>query len=313
MRRTLAGFPRLEPLLDREGGALSGGEQAAPRDRPVPRLRARAHPPRRADGGHPALHRRCDRRPPPGPQPRAGRHHRDGGAEPRFHHRALRPGAAASEGGDLRRGQGGGCRQPRPHRGVHGLRRGRERGRGAPEPRPARRRKPCAALGFRARRACRRGAGRPSAVRRRPLPVEAARAAPGRRIEPAAPVEPIASIGLAAPRPQREDFLHDRPATHPRAARGDRPRARHEHVRRPRPGVPRRHAGHPRRLRRRGRDAGPSAPRPLSPDGGLSPFARGEPPQRLVREDRSAGRPARAAPRPDGRPEGQRVSRGGCR
>ena len=27
VRRTLAGFPRLEPLLDREGGALSGGEQ----------------------------------------------------------------------------------------------------------------------------------------------------------------------------------------------------------------------------------------------------------------------------------------------
>ena len=27
IRRTLAGFPRLEPLLDREGGALSGGEQ----------------------------------------------------------------------------------------------------------------------------------------------------------------------------------------------------------------------------------------------------------------------------------------------
>ena len=37
-------------------------------------------------------------------------------------------------------------------------------------PAPARRRKPCAALGFRARRACRRGAGRPSAVRPPPAP-----------------------------------------------------------------------------------------------------------------------------------------------
>ena len=40
------------------------------------------------------------------------------------------------------------------------------------------------------------------------------------------------------PRPQREDCLHDRPATHPRPAQGDRRRARHAHVRREDPGVP---------------------------------------------------------------------------
>ena len=40
-------------------------------------------------------------------------------------------------------------------------------------------------------------------------------------------------VRSAGPGPQREDFLHDRSATDPRPAQGDRSRARHEHVRHP--------------------------------------------------------------------------------
>ena len=243
VRRILAGFPRLEPLLDREGGALSGRRAAASRDRALPHLRARAGAPRRADGRHPALHRRRDHRAAAQPQPRAGRHHRHGGAEPRLHHRAFRPGAAAPEGGHQRRGQGGGRRGPRPHRGVHGIRR---RGRWSRV--SIRRARPVRRCGH--RRGARPGANRGTRAGRRPDSVprrRRTRFGPARAaVLPGSVRRRSGPVRAAGPGPQREDFLHDRSATDPHPAQGDRRGARHEHVRRPRPGVPRRDAGHPR-------------------------------------------------------------------
>ena len=123
IERVLADFPRLVRLLDRDGGALSGGEQQLLALARCLISRARPRPARRADRRHPALDHRRDHRPPEGAQQEARRRGRARGAEPRLHHLALGPGAPDPEGPDRGRGRGLRSRRPRADRGIHRLRR----------------------------------------------------------------------------------------------------------------------------------------------------------------------------------------------